>query len=224
MPAPVTVIIPVLNEEERIAAAVGSAIAADAAEVLVVDGGSTDRTARYATAAGGKVLLGREMRSRQMNDGARAAANPFLIFLHADTLLPPGAAAAVHGALIHGIVFGGFRIRFAEGGWQLRMAAAMVNARTAITRAPWGDQAQFIARDTLLAAGGFREIPLMEDYELAARMRRAGRTRVLPMRVTTSGRRFLKKGLLRTATINWSIVWKYRHGAEPEELARKYRG
>jgi len=223
MPSPVSVIIPTLNEEERIAETVRSALAAGAAEVLVVDGGSDDRTARYATAAGGRVLLGGDMRARQLNDGARAAANPFLVFLHADTHLAPGSAGAVHDALTHGIVFGGFRIRFAEPGWQLRVAETMINLRTAITGAPWGDQAQFIARETLLAGGGFREIPLMEDYEMATRMKRAGRTRVLPLKIVTSGRRFLRKGLLRTAAINWTIVWKYCRGVEPEELAELYR-
>lgn len=223
MPSPVTVIIPTLNEEERIADTVDSAFEAGAAEVLVVDGGSADRTARYATARGARILLGRGMRAQRLNDGARAAANPSLIFLHADTHLPPGAADAAHDALAHGVIFGGFRLRFAEPAAKLFVAAMMINLRSAITGEPWGDQAQFIARGTLLSGGGFREIPIMEDYELARRMRHAGRTRILPLTTTTSGRRFLQKGVFRTAWTNWGIIGKYHAGVDPEELAEIYR-
>lgn len=224
MPSPVSVIIPTLNEEEWIAAAVESAFAAEAAEVLVVDGGSFDRTTRFATASGARVLLGDRMRARQLNRGAQAASNAFLIFLHADTRLPPGAAAAVHEALTHSVVFGGFRLHFAEPARKLRIAERMINLRSAITHVPWGDQAQFVARDTLLGSGGFREMAIMEDYELAQRMKGVGRTRILPLTITTSGRRFLQKGLFRTARMNWEIIWRYHHGVDPEELARMYRG
>ncbi|HXG57459.1 MAG TPA: glycosyl transferase, partial [Thermoanaerobaculia bacterium] len=122
-----------------------------------------------------------------------------------------------------GARFGGFRLRFSEPHPKLRLAAALINLRTSITRCPWGDQAQFIRRDDFLAGGGFREIPIMEDYELAVRMKRAGRTAIVPLTVQTSGRRFLEKGLLRTAAINWRIIAAWRFGADPDELARLYR-
>ena len=98
----------------------------------------------------------------------------------------------------------------------------MINLRSAITRAPWGDQAQFIARSTFLDSGGFRDIPIMEDYELAQRMKKLGRTRILPLAVTTSGRRFLQKGVFRTAMINWSIILRFRFGVDPSDLAKIY--
>jgi len=220
---PVTVIIPTLNEESWIAGAVESGFTAGAAEVIVVDGGSTDRTARFATAAGARMLLSDAMRARQLNRGAEAAVNSDLIFLHADSRLPGKSALSVERALATKYVFGGFRLRFLEADPRLRLAEKMINLRTAITRAPWGDQGQFIRRDTLLASGGFREIPIMEDYEMAVRMKHSGRTRILPMEIATSGRRFLQKGLLRTAATNWSIVWRYRSGVDPEKLARAYR-
>ena len=204
---PVSVIIPTLNEEDWIAGAVESAFTAGAAEVIVVDGGSGDRTARFATAAGARMLLAEPMRSRQLNHGARAASHENLIFLHADSRLPAGAASAVEAALAK-YAFGGFRIRFVEPNRKLRFAEKMINLRTAITREPWGDQAQFVTRS---AFTGFREIPIMEDYELARRMRRS--SRILPLYVTTSGRRFLERGLLRTAATNWWLIAKY-------ELAR----
>ena len=219
----VTVIIPTLNEEDWIAGAVTSAFAAGAAEVIVADGGSTDRTARLATSAGARMLLSEPMRARQLNLGADAASHETLVFLHADSRLPAGAAAEVEDALMNGADFGGFRIAFAEPSRRLRLAAAMINLRTSVTRCPWGDQAQFIRRETFLKAGGFLEMPLMEDYELAMRMKRRGRSVLLPMTVTTSGRRFLRKGLLRTAAHNWRTIIRYRLGADVDALARSYR-
>jgi len=219
----VSVIIPALNEEQWIAGAVRSAFGAGAAEVIVVDGGSFDRTTRFATAAGARILLAEPMRARQLNRGAQSASSASLIFLHADSRLPDGAAAAVEAALDHNIVFGGFRIQFSEPDRKLRVAENMINFRSILLRTPWGDQAQFIRRELFLESGGFPDIPIMEDYELARRMKRNGRTRILPMTVTTSGRRFLQKGLWRTAAINWSIIWKYHRGESPEELARIYR-
>jgi rSAM/selenodomain-associated transferase 2 len=219
----VSVVIPTLNEEERIGATIESAFAAGAAEVIVVDGGSVDRTARFAKSAGARLLLSEPMRARQLNLGASAAVNDVLIFLHADTRLPPGAARAVEDALAGGTDFGGFRLAFAEPARKLRMAAALINFRTSITRCPWGDQAQFIHRERFLQMGGFREIPLMEDYDLAIRMKRSGRSILLPLTVTTSGRRFLRKGVLRTAVINWRTVMRFRRGADAGELARSYR-
>jgi rSAM/selenodomain-associated transferase 2 len=221
MPERVTVIIPSLNEAPTIAAAIDSAFAAGAAEVLVADGGSEDDTVKLAAWRGARVLTGQRVRASQLNAAAREAAGEVLLFLHADTLLPAGACSAAAEALAAGREFGGFRLRFAEDAPKLRLAAWMINLRTRLTRRPWGDQAQFVRRDDFLAAGGFRELAILEDYELAARMRRRV---LLPLTVTTSGRRFLQKGLLRTAAINWRIIIAWRLGADAAKLARLYRG
>ena len=191
--------------------------------MIVADGGSTDGTLAEAEAAGARVLRCDPMRARQLNEAAKIASGETLIFLHADTRLPAGAAQAVAEALTAKVIFGGFRIAFLERGRRLRTAAAMINFRTKRTGCPWGDQAQFIQRDLFLRTGGFREMQLMEDYDLAIRMKRQGRTVILPLAVTTSGRRFLKKGVLRTAAINWAIIIRFRLGADPEALARWYR-
>jgi rSAM/selenodomain-associated transferase 2 len=221
---PVSVIIAALNEEARIGAAVDSAFAAGAAEVLVADAASDDRTAAIASARGARVLACERMRAKQLNRGAAAAAHDLLLFLHADTTLPSGAIDAVCAALDGGADFGGFRIAFEERVLKLRLAAVLINVRTAFTRCPWGDQAQFIRRETFEREGRYREIPLMEDYDLAVRMKRRGRTAIVPLTVTTSGRRFLQKGVLRTAWINWGIVWRFRRRGDAEELAKRYRG
>lgn len=219
-----TVIIPTLDEEGRVGDAIDSAFAAGAAEVIVADGGSRDATVAIARQHGGRIIEGESMRSKQMNRAAVAANHDALVFLHADTWLPRGACGLVLETLANGAVFGGFRFRFTEPALRLRLAAALINLRTRLTRCPWGDQAQFVSRAAFLESGGFLEIPIMEDYEIAIRMKRRGPTVVLPQRVTTSGRRFLTRGLLRTTFTNWRIIAGWRMGADPENLARIYRG
>src|SRR5437762_725862 len=127
--SPVTVIIPTLNEEDWLAGAIDSAFAAGAAEVIVADGSSTDRTPRIAKAHGARLLLADRPRARQLNTAAQAASNEKLIVLHADTRLPAGAAAAVDEAL-RDVDFGGFRLAFIEPSARLRLAAALINLRT----------------------------------------------------------------------------------------------
>jgi len=221
VPAPVSVIIPALNEEKRIGATIDAAFAAGASEVIVADGGSRDATITIAETRGARIVTGESVRARQLNRGAEAARHDILIFLHADTLLPAGAVDAVERALDSGCIFGGFRISFTEPG--LQRVAFMINLRTGITRAPWGDQAQFTRRATFENIGRYADQPIMEDYDLARRMKRAGRTEILPLTVETSGRRFLSKGELRTAALNWLIIISFHLGASPERLARWYR-
>jgi rSAM/selenodomain-associated transferase 2 len=219
----VSVIIPALNEAERIEAAVRSAFDAGACEVLVSDGGSSDATRDLAMAAGAVVISGETRRARQMNRAADQATGNVVLFLHADTTLPSTAVRDALDAVANGALLGGFRLSFREPSRRLRLAAAMINLRTSLTRCPWGDQAQFLSREVFLRQGGFRDMAILEDYELAVRMKRQGRTVILPTPVITSGRRFLAKGILRTAVINWRIILGWRLGVSPEELAKKYR-
>ena len=213
---PVTAVIPALNEAERIGATIDAARAAGVAEIIVADGGSTDGTVAIAMKHGARVIAGECVRAKQLNRGAAEATGDALIFLHADTLLPAGAADAVIATLDHHD-FGGFRVEFLEPGFRLRFVAFMINARTRITRAPWGDQAQFFRRDVF---PGYPELPLMEDYVLARAMKRAT---ILPLKVRTSGRRFLARGVIRTSALNWFIIAAYHLGVSPERLARWYR-
>lgn len=126
-------------------------------------------------------------------------------------------------ALNEGYVFGGFRIAFQETRMALRMAAAMINLRTRFSRCPWGDQGQFISRERFISIGGYRPFPIMEDYEMALRMKGAGRVALINDFIETSGRRFLRKGVLRTAALNWYVITLYHAGRSPDELARIYR-
>lgn len=220
----VSVVIPALNEQASIAVTIDAARAAGAAEVIVADGGSSDATVAIAAERGAHVITGERLRAMQINRGIEAASQDTIIVVHADTLLPSGAAAAVEEALAEGVMFGAFHVEFIEGGARLAFVAFMINARTRITRKPWGDQAQFARRETFLRMGGYPAFPIMEDYELARRMKRAGRVAFLPMTVRTSGRRFLAKGVIRTAIVNWLIIAAYHLGVPVERLARWYRG
>ena len=215
----VSVVIAARNEERHIGAAIDSAISAGAAEVIVADGASSDRTRDIARDHGALVIECEAFRARQFNRGAEVARGDAIVFLHADTTLPAGACGAVADALAAGAEFGGFRIRFAEDFFRLRYVAFMINLRTRLTRQPWGDQAQFTRRTSFLAAGGYREIPIMEDYELARRMKRRV---LLPLRVTTSGRRFLRRGVIRTSIINWLVIVGFHLGVSPKRLASMY--
>jgi rSAM/selenodomain-associated transferase 2 len=220
----VAVLIPARDEESTIAAAIESAWEAGATEVIVADGGSNDATAALARSAGAQVISAAEPRGRLLNEAARQVRSEVLLILHADSQLQPAALRAVESAVQRGVIFGGFRIRFREKDRRLILAAALINLRSRMTRSPWGDQAQFVCRDVFLREGGFREYPFMEDYELASRMKTVGAVEILPESVITSGRRFLARGLLRTAALNWRIIVAYRRGADPFELEKLYRG
>lgn len=218
-----SVIIPALNSGSEIRGAIRSAFDAGAAEVIVADGGSADDTITAARASGATVVEGERIRGRQMNAGARGATGDVLLFLHADTRLPSETAPAIEKAVLTGIRFGGFRLRFREKSLALRLAERLINFRSRVTQCPWGDQAQWIQASLFTSSGGYRPDPLMEDYEMAIRMKRRTRTAVLAPMVETSGVRFLEEGVLRTVVTNWWIVVRWRLGASPERLAAIYR-
>ncbi|MGK2858177.1 MAG: TIGR04283 family arsenosugar biosynthesis glycosyltransferase [Thermoanaerobaculia bacterium] len=222
MNARIAVVIPTLNEEASLEHAIASARETDPEEIVVSDGGSSDRTLAIAESCGVRVVASERMRAKQMNGAARSTDAEVLLFLHADTVLPDAAGARIRQAVERGFAFGGFRIQFSEPEPRLRVAAAMINLRTAITRCPWGDQAQFVTRERFDLAGGYPEMPIMEDYEFARRMKVMGGVTVLPEKVSTSGRRFLQRGVLATAATNWRIILSYHLGKSPEELRRLY--
>lgn len=224
MSSRVAAIIPTLDEAGSIAEVIAAAFSAGASEVIVSDGSSSDATRAIAATAGARVLESERVRGCQLNAGAKAATCcDVLIFLHGDTLLPAGACRAAAEALERGALFGGFRISFLESSWRLRLVAAMINARCALTRAPWGDQAQFISREEFEKCGGYRDWPIMEDYELAERMAATGRSVILRPAVRTSGRRFIRMGIIRTVLTNRRVLAAYRRGVPPAEIAAIYR-
>ena len=219
-----SIIVPVLNEAERIATVLAdlAGLRAQGVELIIVDGGSRDGTVAACAMAADQVLQAPRGRARQMNAGAAAATAPLLIFLHADTRLPDGALAAVQNAL-SGAVWGRFDVAIAGRSAMLPVIALMMSWRSRLTGIATGDQAMFMRRDAFEAVGGFPDQPLMEDIELSRRLRRLGPPACLRQRVVTSGRRWDSRGAWRTIVLMWRLRWRYWRGTSAEVLVRAYR-
>ncbi len=220
----ISVIIPVLNEAKVIGAALRQVPRTNGVEVIVVDGGSRDSTANIAEANGVRLIHTAAGRARQMNVGAAIARGEILLFLHADTQLAPDFARLVCETLSRpGVVAGAFRLRIDSPRRSLRVIEALANFRSRRLQAPYGDQVLFLRRDCFRAAGGFPEMPIMEDFEFVRRIRRLGRIAIAPADAITSTRRWEQLGVLRTTFINQVIILAYLLGVAPARLARWYR-
>lgn len=216
-----SVIVPALNEAQAIGASLGALapLRARGHEVIIVDGGSEDGTAQIARPLCDQLVQARRGRASQMNAGARVARGEALIFLHADTRLPPGADLAVQEALAKR-AWGRFDVRIEGGPWLLRLVAAAMNLRSRLTGIATGDQAIFVRRSVF---AGFPDIALMEDVAFSKAMKRLGAPACLKTRVTTSGRRWESRGVLKTIVLMWRLRLAYALGADPERLAERYR-
>ena len=218
-PVKLSVIIPALDEADRVAEAVSSA-SVPGVEVVVVDGGSADATASRAAAAGARVVAAPPGRARQLARGICESRGDVLLFLHADTRLPPAFEGAVQEVLRKPETLGGaFRLRFDRQSPSLRLIELAARARAALFGLPYGDQALFVRRATLEAMGGMPQVPVMEDLDLVRAIRRRGRLALLPMAVTTSARRHRAHGPLRTALRHNLAALAWALGAERGRIA-----
>lgn len=217
-----SVVIPVLDEAERLPVLLASLRALDA-QVIVVDGGSRDGSADLARAAGVTVIDSAPGRARQMNAGAAAAQGEVLLFLHADTQLPAQADQLILNALAAGRVWGRFDVIIDGRPLILRVVAALMNLRSRLTGIATGDQAIFVTRAAFDAVGGFPAQPLMEDIELSAQLLRQSRPACIGVPVRTSGRRWEQRGVWRTIVLMWRLRWDYWRGVPASELAGRYR-
>jgi rSAM/selenodomain-associated transferase 2 len=223
VPAPrLAIVVPTLDEEPAVRQNLAAAVAA-ADELVVSDGGSGDRTREVAASLGAHVVEGPAGRGAQLNRGAAATTAELLLFLHADTTLPAGAADALRAAVARGCCGGAFRVRFEPTRPLFRFGAAIANARSRLTGVALGDQAQFVTRETFARLGGYREWPLLEDLDFARRLKRAGHVAMLPLEVSTSARRFVRRGPVRTVATNWLIWTLFACGVPPARLVRLYR-
>lgn len=218
----VSIIIPTLNEEEILPTTLKNLDEQPGpVEVIVADGQSTDATAARAQAAGASVVEAPRGRGIQMNCGAKHTTADFLLFLHADTRLPPDGLSRVRSALtVSGTEAGIFRLQFDASSPLLRFYEWC-------TTWPWirlcfGDRGLFMTRSAFEAVGGFPEWPLFEDLELAARLQVHGGFRFLDAAVTTSARRFQKHGHLRQQLRNLYLWSHYVAGSDPKQLAHLY--
>jgi rSAM/selenodomain-associated transferase 2 len=234
-----SIIVPVLDEAAVIAATLQALQARRGAalEVIVVDGGSADATMALAQPLADKLITAPRGRARQMNAGAAAATGDVLVFLHADTILPEGAPAAIVGAIpaeqahpptfsevarIGSFAWGRFDVAITGQAVLLRVVAALMNVRSRVTGVATGDQAMFMTRAAYDAVGGFPDQPLMEDIEMSRRLKLLGAPVCLKARVSTSGRRWERRGIWRTIFLMWRLRWAYFRGERPESLVQRY--
>jgi rSAM/selenodomain-associated transferase 2 len=223
--ARLSIIMPVLDEGEGIAVALDALaeLRALGVEVIVVDGGSQDATVQRSRLRADQVLPAPRGRASQMNAGAAKATGDMLLFLHADTRLPPEAERLVLDGIARSRhVWGRFNVTIAGRHPMLGLVAFMMNLRSRLTGIATGDQAIFVKRDAFQATGGFPEIPLMEDIALSKKLKRIGPPLCLRERAITSGRRWEAHGVLRTILLMWRLRLAYFLGADPAKLARQY--
>ncbi len=222
-----TIVMPVLNEGSGLAHALRALqpLIARGAQVIVVDGGSVDDSLAQAQAPGvAQVLSAPRGRALQMNAGAARADGDLLLFLHADTALPPQADLLVARALADGVhVWGRFDVRIAGRAKTLRVVSAAMNLRSRVSGIATGDQALFMTRAAFDAVGGFPAQPLMEDIEISRHLLRLSRPACLRQQVLTSGRRWDTRGVWRTVLLMWRLRYAYWRGTPVEQLAQRYR-
>ena len=225
-----SIIIPVLNEAEGLPSLLGhlAALCGCDSEVIVVDGGSEDDSRQAASRAGALVICSERGRARQMNAGAAVAQGDILLFLHADTMLPPSATQAIETAIqrcggTHEYIWGRFDVCIAGRSFMLQVVARLMNWRSRLSGIATGDQAMFMTRRAFESMGGFPDQPLMEDIELSKRLLALSRPICLTDRVITSGRRWEAHGVWRAIWLMWRLRWLYWRGVPAGELAKSYR-
>ncbi|MBW2192772.1 MAG: TIGR04283 family arsenosugar biosynthesis glycosyltransferase [Deltaproteobacteria bacterium] len=220
----ISVVIPAVNEANSIRKTLTGIGTANIREIIVVDGGSTDDTVSLARSLGAKVLTGSLSRARQMNRGGAAASGSILLFLHADTRLPVQFDEQIIKALGKPHVAGGaFELRIDSPLPALRRIERLANWRSRQFQMPYGDQGIFMTRERFRQMGGFPDIPIMEDFEMIRRLKKAGDVITLDVPVYTSARRWERVGVLKTTLINQLIIAAYHAGVSPHTIAGWYR-
>ena len=215
------IIVPMLNEAAGIAETLAALHQLDA-EIIAVDGGSSDKTSEHAAPLAHQLLHAPRGRARQMNAGAAATQADILLFLHADTTLPSGADQLIRDAVKSGAQWGRFDVRISGQSRWFPLIASMMNWRSRLTGIATGDQAIFVKRSSFEQIGGFPELALMEDIAISQRLKARSRPACLRAKASTAGRRWEKHGILRTILIMWWLRLRFFLGADPKKLALDY--
>jgi len=220
-----SIIIPVLNEQNSIAAFLQSlqSLREAGSELIVVDGGSSDDTVVSALGLCDKLLNAEKGRALQMNMGANAASGAVLLFLHADTRLPSNADKIILTSIANSKrCWGRFDVKLSSDSSLFRLIAGMMNFRSRVTGIATGDQAIFVSADIFRQIGGFQNIPLMEDIAISKQLKKISTPICLHEKVTTSSRRWEEQGSWKTILLMWRLRWAYFLGEDPKVLVAKY--
>lgn len=219
----ITIIIPTLNEEVNIEPLARN-IDGGEWEIIVVDGGSTDNTVKFAREQNFTVLQSQPGRAEQLNRGAIRAQGKVLLFLHADTRLPDNFADMILQAMSRkSCNIGAFRLAISDPTPTMRFISGCANLRSSLLQLPYGDQAIFVRKDIFVKLGRFPEVPIMEDYLFIKKAKKKERIVLLEEKVTTSARRWQRLGVWRTTLINQLIILGYLSGISMEKLSLFYR-
>jgi rSAM/selenodomain-associated transferase 2 len=221
----ISIIIPVLNEERNLSKTLAElqSFRCSGHEIIVVDGGSVDRSLELAHEMSDTVLVSNPGRALQMNSGAAVATGDVLLFLHADTVLPENAAQHMATCQTGKNFWGRFDVRLSSDRKIYRLIEFLMNWRSRLTSIATGDQAIFIGQKLFNKIGGFPEIALMEDIALSRSLKKISRPVCLQHKVITSSRRWEQKGVITTVVLMWKLRLYYYFGVSPEKLSRLYR-
>ncbi len=210
-PKEISIIIPTLNEEKIISQCLETVVNIPGIEVIVSDGGSTDRTVEIAGQHRDvKVVSSLTGRSIQMNKGAACARGEILLFLHADCILSREDVLKIRQIFDSGIFVGGaFKIRLLSDKFPYRLIEMGINFRSKVFKLPYGDQGLFVKRTIFEKLGGFRKMPICEDLDFICRLKRCGRIVILNERISSSVRMWKNYGILRTSLRNQLLLVSY---------------
>lgn len=229
-----SIIIPTLNEEETIDTCLNQVFSKNNVvartwrantdfEVIVVDGGSTDRTEgivkNYSKV---RFIKSESGRAKQMNKGVKESKGEIFLFLHSDTILPTDGLKFIKNAISEGAVWGWFNVRYNDPRPYFRLMEKKNDIWIKFTRIPFGDHAIFIRRKVFEDLGGYIDIPLMEDLDLAKRLKKISSGTIINQPVITSARRWQKKGVFKTNILMFGLYLLYNFGVSPQWLARRY--
>ena len=219
----ISVIIPTLNEEANLPVTLRLLAERSDVELIVVDGGSIDRTVEIAQLFTPFVFVTRAGRAYQLNLGARHATGDILLFLHADTFLLPGALDELQRRIVgDGAVGGAFDLNIDSPRRLCKLVAKVASRRSRLLGLPYGDQGIFVWRQVFEALNGFPDLAIREDIAFARRLRRAGRLTFLRSGLITSGRRWNANGVLKTTFVNWWVTLLFFLRVSPRYLRGFY--
>jgi len=219
----ISIIIPVYNEEQTIKRLLEALSGEkDKPEIIIVDGGSTDKTLAIAQAYPVKIIHSGKGRSRQMNRGAQAASGDILLFLHADCLPEQGTPAAIKEFLNEGHIGGCLHHKIDSSGLIYRLIEVSGNLRAKWSKIFYGDQAIFVRREDFFKIGGFDEVDLFEDVLFSKKLKRSGKVGQLDKKATASARRWQNQGLVKATLINWLLTIGFLTGIPVNRLKKFY--